>query len=140
MTDFELEPIPRTIQPDEARRASDVINQHVILQRRGWVAIRLSDGGSDGVVYDLRADAIRHQLHEHQCAYFLLPSIPVTPYECEVFLRYNRQLYDNGLRMGDPDAPSPIVPVRTENIPQWLRPRQQRSTMNREQRRRLKGF
>lgn len=113
---------------------------HIMLKRVGWVAIRLSDGGSDGVVYDRREDAVRHQLHEHQCAYFLLPVIPVTPFECEVFLKYNRQLYDAGLRMGDPDAPSPIVPVRMENIPWRSRQIPQSSTMNRSQRRRLKGF
>jgi hypothetical protein len=128
------------VVPDDARRAADIINMHIMLKKCGWVAIRLSDGGSDGVVYDVRADAIRHQLHENQCAYFLLPEIPVTPWECDVMLRYNRQLYDNGVRMGDPDAPTPIVPIRTENIP-WRPPTpQQYLTMSRSQRRRLKGF
>jgi hypothetical protein len=134
------EPIPRVVVPDDARRAADIINMHIMLKKSGWVAIRLSDGGSDGVVYDQRADAVRHQLHENQCAYFQLPLIPVTPWECDVFLRYNRQLYDNGMRMGDPDAPTPIVPIRTENIP-WRPPtRQQYPTMSRSLRRKLKGF
>jgi hypothetical protein len=126
MTEY-VEPPPNTVMPDDARRAADVINMHILLGQRGWVAIRLSDGGSDGVVYDRREDAVRHQLHEHQCAYFLLSSIPVTPRETDVYLNYNRQLYDAGLRMGDTDAPSPIAPIRTENT-RWSPPH---STMNR---------
>lgn len=121
MTDPQMQPSPREMMPDDARRAADILNLHIMLGARGWVAIRLSDGGSDSIVYDKKADAIRHQLHEHQCAYFMLPVIPVTPYECDVYLRYNRQLYANGMRMGDPDAPDPIAPLRTEHIPHVYR-------------------
>ena len=129
--------IPRVVVPDDARRASDIINQHIILKRQGWVAIRLSDGGSDGAVYTTKDDAVRHQLHPQQCAYFMLPQLtPVVPWECDVFLRYTRQMYDAGQRVGDEGAPSLIVPTRTENI-RWNPPR---STMNRAQRRSLKGF
>jgi len=128
--------IPRVVMPDDARRASDIINMHIIAQRRGFVAIRLSDGGSDGSVYDTKDLAVRHQLHPQQCAYFQLPLTPVVPWECDVFLRYTRQMYAAGHRVGEEGAPSLIVPSRTENI-RWNPPR---STMNREQRKRLKGF
>lgn len=92
---------------DAARRASDIINTHIAAlgwhSRGKWVAIRLSDGGSDDVVYDSRADAVRHQLHETQCCYVQLPPTGTTPMEMESFLAFNRKLYDNGMRLQDPE-------------------------------------
>ncbi len=102
---------------DEARRCADEINLHVAALGheacRRWVAIRLSDGGSDGTLYDTRPDAIRHQLHEQQCAYFCLPPVPtmIGTREAEAFLTYCRSLYDAGYRIPDPTAPAPIVPL-----------------------------
>lgn len=136
MSEDYTDPIPRVVASDEARRAADIINMHIIAQRRGFVAIRLSDGGSDNVVYDTKDDAVRHQLHPQQCAYFQLQLTPIVPWECDVFLLYTRQMYAAGHRVGEEGAPSLIIPSRTENI-RWNPPR---STMNREQRRRLKGF
>lgn len=92
---------------DEARRAADTLNLHVAGGAGGrWVAIRLSDGGSDGVTYDTRAEAIRHQLHESQCAYMRVSS--ATPAETATFLAYNRQAYDAGYRLPDPDDEQPL--------------------------------
>ena len=102
---------------DEARRACDQVNLHIAAlghESYGkWVAIRLSDGGSDGVLYDTRPDAIRHQLHEQLCAYFCIPPFGsmLTPREAEAFLSYARSLYDAGYRIPDPTAPAPITPL-----------------------------
>lgn len=102
-----------TLVSDAGKAASDAINMHVAaLGVSGavgkWVAIRLSDGGSDGVLYDLKADAVRHQLHEMLCTYVCIPPGGSTPEDMTRFLAITRNLYDNGFRMSDPDAPEPL--------------------------------
>lgn len=93
---------------DAARRASDHVNFHLhalgVAAVGKWVAIRLSDGSSDGVLYDKKADAIKHQLHETTCAYVQIPVGGMPPEDALVFMKYNRQLYDAGFRIADPDA------------------------------------
>lgn len=92
---------------DAARRCSDAVNLALIGQAGAagrWIAVRLSDGGSDGVLYDQKSDAVRHQLHESLCAYIKIPPDGMTPRLAEVFLKFNRQLYDAGMRMQDPAA------------------------------------
>jgi len=103
---------------DAARRCSDLINLHVITGGVSrWVAIRLSDGGSDGVVYDTRKDAVRHQLHETLCAYVCVPPDGMTPKAAESFLTFNRNVYDAGYRMTDPDNDTEVImPMTREGI------------------------
>ena len=102
---------------DAARRMADEINLHVAAlgeaASRKWVAIRLSDGGSDGVLYDTRPDAITHQLHERLCCYVRLPPFGqmMTVSEAESFLTFNRSIYDAGYRLQDPDEPQMIKPL-----------------------------
>jgi hypothetical protein len=92
---------------DEARRCSDAINLHVTSlgweATKKWVAVRLSDGGSDGTLYDSRRDAIRHQLHEQQCAYVCIHPGGMNPCQAESYLRMQRQTYDAGAHFVDPD-------------------------------------
>jgi hypothetical protein len=76
-----------------------------------WLAIRLSDGGSDNVPYPTRADAIRHQLHETQCAYVKVPPGGMQPGEADVYLEYHRDLYDAGFRLPDPEFAMPLMPL-----------------------------
>lgn len=102
---------------DEAKRASDIINGHLIAQPaavRRWAAIRLSDGGSDSTLYDTKADAIRHQLDEFLCFYVCIPPTGTSPKEMQIMIDMHRAMYDKGLRMPDPDAPG--------GGPQWIRP------------------
>lgn len=98
---------------DSAKRASDIINELIANNdwntlRMGWIAIRMSDGGSDGIIYDSKIAAIRHQLHEQQCCYVAMRNLiaGATPRDMEAFLKWNRDAYDAGLRMPDPDAPA----------------------------------
>jgi hypothetical protein len=97
---------PLGVYSDRARRCSDIINLHVTALGFGafgkWAAIRLSDGGSDNVVYDSKADAVRHQLHETQCAYVQIPVGGMTAHHAEIFLEFNVKLYDAGMRLSDP--------------------------------------
>lgn len=111
--------------PDEAYRCSDIINQHLVNGHAGrWVAIRLSDGGSDGKTYDTRAEAIRFQLHERQCCYVLIPPDGMSPRAAHNFMVLNRQLYDNGMRLSDPEREihvpqTTIDSLFPKGIPRW---------------------
>jgi hypothetical protein len=88
------------IPTDAAKRMSDIITTHWHADPRGnfrrWVAIRLSDGGSDGVVYDNVQHAAWAQLHYRQCAYISIPTGGIGPKECDVILAYHRKVYDLG--------------------------------------------
>lgn len=99
---------------DAARRCSDTVNNHIAglgwSAFGKWVAIRLSDGGSDDTVYDTRADAIRHQLHETQCCYVQIPPTGMPVAEAESFITFNRNLYNGGFRITDPETPQIHMP------------------------------
>jgi hypothetical protein len=83
-----------------------------------WLAVRLSDGGTDGVAYDTRREAIRHQLHETLCAY--VRAYEITAREAETVLAYHRAVYDAGYRLPDPDD-EPRAPLLDEGmIARWL--------------------
>lgn len=119
------EPGKPWVQPyaDSAYRCSDIIRQAIVDGHQGrWMAIRLSDGGSDGVVYDSRSDSVRHQLHETLCAYVRIPWDDLSPQAAERFLAVHRQVYDAGLRMASVDGPGGdtelevIPPMRLEEL------------------------
>jgi len=98
---------------DAAKRASDIVNSYRSfvpweeLQNK-WLAIRLSDGGYDGNLYDSKRDAVRCQLDEFLCAYVCYRNLVggSTPKEMEIFLKWNRDAYNAGFRLPDPDEPS----------------------------------
>lgn len=93
---------------DSARRMADAINLHWSVNHWAcigrWVAFRLSDGGSDGVLYDSKRDAVRHQFHEYQCAYVRIIRDQMSVCEAHTFLEVSRRAYDAGFRLTDPDA------------------------------------
>ncbi len=95
---------------DAAKRASDIVNLHLAANswdeiRDKFVAIRLSDGGYDGTLYDNKRDAVRHQSDERLCAYVCFRNLMAgaSPKEMQVFLDMNRKAYDAGMRFHDPD-------------------------------------
>lgn len=94
---------------DAARRCADHINTHVLVNGEDatgkWVAVKLSDGDSDGILYPTKKDAVRHQLHEMQCAYICIPpACHMSTDDAASFLQTNRKLYDAGMRLSDPDT------------------------------------
>lgn len=113
---------------DAARRAFDVVNSYVAFvpfetRTKQWVAIRLLDGGSDGVLYDSKREAVRHQSDEKLCAYFAYRNSPDgfrTRKDAAIFLEYHRQAYDAGARLPDPDdqfgGPELIMPMNNEHL------------------------
>lgn len=93
---------------DAAKRIADNYNLHRIGAEYNsigkWIACALHDGRSDGVLYDSKADAVRHQHHNEQF-YTFIKINPGSMSACEaaVMLKTARSLYDVGLRMADPD-------------------------------------
>lgn len=103
---------------DPAKRMADCINALVTFTplwelRTKWIAVRLSDGGYDGTLYDSREDAVRHQLDERFCAYVAMQTMisGAKPLDCAIFLEFHRQAYDAGMRLHEPDAPQLIMPT-----------------------------
>lgn len=96
---------------DAGRRAADAINEHITRFgwwdiRSKWVAIRLADGTSDGVLYDTKQDAVRHQHDEFLCAYLNLRGVNggARDTECAIMIKFHRDMYKAGFRMPDRDA------------------------------------
>jgi hypothetical protein len=118
---------------DAAKRAYDIVRSYTAFveysERIGkWVALRLSDGGSDGTLYDSKRDAIRHQAHEQMCAYFSYRGAPegfANVKDAAVWLEFHRHAYDNGFRLADPDdpggGPELIMPTAEEQLYGQLR-------------------
>lgn len=84
---------------DKGKRCSDIVRQHLTDDpdeaRISWVAIRLSDGGSDGVLYPAKELAVHFQIHETQCAYLRILPDGISPREATSFLYHIAQLYQN---------------------------------------------
>lgn len=61
---------------DRGRRVADTIKVHILGNGEDaygkWVSARLSDGVSDGALYDTKADAVRHALAPNHMAYFCI--------------------------------------------------------------------
>jgi hypothetical protein len=103
---------------DIGKRAHDVITLHVHGGNVGkWVALRLADGSSDGIPYDTRRDAIRHQIHEQLCCYVKVPPDGMPAADALRFILLNRALYAAGFRLANPDDErEPIYPITNEEI------------------------
>ncbi|MGW3200106.1 hypothetical protein ACWDBD_37180 [Streptomyces sp. NPDC001118] len=72
-----------------AVRMAEVIDTHLEYGGRGWVAIRIADGGSDGELYDGYGAARAAQQHPERCTYFpIYPLAPWTPRMCEEHLEF----------------------------------------------------
>lgn len=96
---------------DAGKRMADVMNLHITFGkpheiRDKYVAISLADGRSDGHLYDTKREAVRHQAFEQQYYYAAFRGINpggVNWYECAVALQFQRDAYNAGLRLTDPD-------------------------------------
>lgn len=102
---------------DAARRCADAYNFQLTINGMDaagkWIAVRLSDGGSDAKLYDTKADAVRFQLHENLCAYICILPTPMSADDALSVLRVHRKLYDAGMRLSDPDQ-HVQMPMRKE--------------------------
>ncbi|MFD5589775.1 hypothetical protein ACFWII_39060 [Streptomyces sp. NPDC127063] len=86
-----------------ALRMSEVIDTHLQSGGRGWVAIRIQDGGSDGELYSDYDAARAAQQHPEQCTYFQIsPQAPWTHRMCEEHLKFMSHLLHGCLVYGTP--------------------------------------
>jgi hypothetical protein len=86
-----------------ATRMGEVIDTHVERGERGWAAIRIADGRSDGELYADYEDAWAAQAHPEQCTYVpISPLTPWTPRMCEEHLEYMAHLRHGCLMYGTP--------------------------------------
>lgn len=106
---------------DIAKRMADTVALHQVALDKGailagrYVAIRLADGGSDGIAYDTYAECVTHQRHEAtRMAYFKLPLERWNAPTCDVLLWYTRKCYDSGWRV-DPTRQL-IIPQAKEHL------------------------
>lgn len=98
--DIRRDTLRRQEAPDYAKRCSDIVNLHVLAGDYGkFAAIRLSDGSSDGVAYDSREAAIRHQLHPEYCFFLFMPPDGLTPHDAWALIDFKRQAFDAGWSM-----------------------------------------
>lgn len=113
-----------------AQRMSEAVNLHVMADREqreqrstpGFIAIDLADGRCpDGVLYDSRSDATRHQSSPYRF-YVKIGPATMSPREALVVLMYARRAYEAGHVFSEEE---PIVPQRLELavpfIPRTLR-------------------
>jgi hypothetical protein len=95
------------LHSDAAKRVSDTYRLHRTALGGDavgrFMAVRLDDGSSDGVLYDTKRDAVRHQHHNEQFfAFAAIGPWDMDVCEAETFINTVRVFYDAGLRLPDP--------------------------------------
>lgn len=94
---------------DAGQRIVDTVNLHLvaptdIMENVGkWAVFALSDGRSDGVVYDTKDDALRHHKLPKNYCYMRITPDGITLRDALSFLRISR------LTWIDTTAPEPII-------------------------------
>lgn len=96
------------IHSDAAKKLRDTYCMHQQFDADSglgkWFASALADGDTDNVLYDSKHSAVRHQKHnENYYTYVRIIPHTMTVCEAEVMLSTARRLYDQGMRMADPD-------------------------------------
>lgn len=98
---------------DAAKRVQDWYNLHrtagqgfgIYSNLNKIFAVALQDGASDGVLYDTRSDAIRHQHHnEKYYAYLRVERYIMSVCQAESVLKWHREAYNQGLVFVDRDT------------------------------------
>lgn len=97
---------------EAGRHLSDAVREaHTRGGEGRWIAARLEDGRTDGVLYDTKADAVRltgNRGDDH--AYLRVPPGQMPPAEATGWLDLHRRMYAAGMDLRDPDR-DVIMPV-----------------------------
>jgi hypothetical protein len=106
---------------DDACRASEQVNLHLFAHPdniRGFVALRLADGGSDGVLYDSRKDAVVAKFPNEALYIYIQAQPGFTPKVAQRILEIHRQSYEAYKRLTSVDTPNLeiIIPQRIEDV------------------------
>src|SRR5690606_6535328 len=84
-------------------RMGEEIDRHAGRGARGWLAIRIADGGSDGELYDDYEEAFAAQAHPEECTYLpISPLYPWTPRMCKEYLEAMSHLRHGCMVYGRP--------------------------------------
>lgn len=101
---------------DAAKRMTDTINLHRVANewediKTKYVAFKMSDGTSDDVLYDTYQDAYSHQSLPQTCIYISFMNLMGGAKLEEMYhvLQFNREAYDRGARMADPDKHRELI-------------------------------
>lgn len=109
----------KSLYSSAAYRMSDIMNDAITRYPWSvgkWMAFRLSDGESDGIAYDTRAECVKHQFWEKYYCYIKLIPMGVNPQMCQANLSFYRAAYDAGYRILDPEQPDFIPPSTNEQF------------------------
>jgi hypothetical protein len=109
---------------DAANRMCDAVNIHVLANNEigrtspGFVAIDLETGKSlDGVLYDNRADATRHNRNRTGVAFIMVGRKSMPLNEAIIVLQTNRKAAKNGVMFTEEQV---IVPHLTELLDGYI--------------------
>lgn len=86
---------------DAARRITDQMNSRLTFQPFAvgqWMAFKLDDGTTDGVLYEKKTECIDHQYDETRCIYMMVRPDLYNPHEVDRVLTITRRAYAAGLR------------------------------------------
>lgn len=74
--------------------------------RRGWMAFRLLDGGTDHVLYPTKTDAINHCSNENLYCFFNLAGAMsgMSEKDAQLWMDFQRHAYDGGFGLTNPDT------------------------------------
>ena len=89
------------IYTDDAKRLAASVNMHAYLGNAGqFAAYKLQDISTDNVAYPSRRAAAQMKWpNDHYYFYLQIPPDGMQLKEAEAYIRYNRALYEAGLRM-----------------------------------------
>lgn len=107
-------PIAERITPElleTGKRIADMVNSYLAWYppfeiRNKVLAFKLQDGATDGTLYDSKRDAVRHMHgNERQYMYFYFRNAigGTNAREMAIVLLWNRDAYDAGFRLPDPE-------------------------------------
>ena len=103
---------------DAAKRISDTINLHITFNRAWeihtkWMAFALTDGTSDGALYDSFEDATTHQAFPVRFAYMCFRQVMAgsNPRDAQLWLETERAAADARMALHEPQAPRLIIPT-----------------------------
>lgn len=125
--------MPTEITQDEqtaAKHLADAVNLHVSAvlaggtrTRPGYVVIRLVDGKSpDGVLYDSRADAVRHNKYDPAACYIRVGRDTMPFKEALIVLQMHRRAYKAGVVFAEEEIITPqLTELMAPFIPRTLR-------------------
>jgi hypothetical protein len=113
---------------DDCKKLSDSVNMHMLAGNAGqFAAYKLQDVSTNNTVYPNRKEAVRI-LWPNQDYYFFVwvPPGGMDLLEAATYLQYNRDLYEAGMKMPDPDdavSPDsiPTMPNTKEDAARQIR-------------------